>query len=282
MIRFGVHCSLKNGLAGALIEAKEKGCQSIQIFTRSPRVWKMRPASKTEIAEFQKTRKELNIFPVVVHAPYLPNLATSNSFLYDKSKGLLAEDLILSEKIGADYLVIHPGSFSETSDIETGIKNIAFAINEAIDISPGKVMVLLENVAGGGRRIGSSFEELNKIISQIKDKDRIGICFDTAHALGAGYDISNKKGIDKTLSEFESSIGLSKLKVIHMNDSMVPLASRKDRHEHIGKGFIGLKGFKYLTNCLKDRAEAGILETPKEPEGSDIKNLKLLFGFVKN
>ena len=282
MIRFGVHCSLKNGLAGSLIEAKEKGCQAIQIFTRSPRMWKMRPATKIEIAEFQKTRKELGIFPVVVHAPYLPNLATSNTFLYDKSKGLLAEDLELSEKLGAEYLVIHPGSFSENSDTETGIKKIAFAINESIGQSPGSTRVLLENVAGGGRRIGSSFEELNKIISQIKNKDRIGICFDTAHALGAGYDISNKTGIDKTLNEFESSIGLGKLKVIHMNDSMVPLLSRKDRHEHIGKGYIGLKGFKYLIQCLKGRAEAGILETPKEPEGSDKKNLKLLFGLLNN
>ena len=280
MIRFGVHCSLKNGLAGSLIEAKEKGCQALQIFTRSPRMWKMRPASKTEIEEFKNTRKELGIFPVVVHAPYLPNLATSNTWLYDKSKGLLAEDLELSEKIGAEYLVIHPGSFSENSHIITGIKNIALAINEAIYKSPGKTMVLLENMAGGGRRIGSSFDELNKIISQIENKGRIGICFDTAHALGAGYDSSNKKGIDKTLAEFDGAIGIEKLKVMHMNDSMAPLASRKDRHEHIGKGFIGLKGFKYLISCLKNQAEAGILETPKEPMNADKNNLKILFGLI--
>ncbi|MCB4791881.1 MAG: deoxyribonuclease IV [Elusimicrobia bacterium] len=282
MIRFGVHCSLRDGLAGALLEAKEKGCEAIQIFTRSPRMWKMRPAKAREIIEFKKTRKELNIFPVVVHSPYLPNLGTSNKWLYAKSTELLKEDMALSEKLGADYIVIHPGSYSENSNVKKGIANITRALNEALDEVPGKLVVLLENVAGGGRRLGSSFVELKQIIRGIKAKGRIAVCFDTAHAFGAGYDISNPAGIARTIKDFDTMIGIDRLKVIHFNDSLVPLSSRKDRHQHIGKGFIGLSGFKYIIRSLKEKVEAGILETPKEPVGSDKKNLRLLFGFRKN
>ncbi|MFH1368737.1 MAG: deoxyribonuclease IV [Elusimicrobiota bacterium] len=282
MIRFGVHCSLRDGLTGSLEEAKAKGCEAMQIFTRSPRMWKMKPPAAKAVADFIKLRKIYNIHPLVVHIPYLPNLATSKPELYRLSLQALIDDLRLAEKLEADYLVIHPGSYSDGSTLEEGIKKIVSALNVAFDEAPGKSYILLETVAGGGRRIGSSFEEIRKMIDGVKDKKRIGVCLDTAHSFAAGYDLSTPSGIDKAMKAFESIIGFKYLKAMHFNDSLVPFNSRKDRHQHIGKGYIGEKGFRYIIKKLKDKVEAGILETPKEPESADKRNLKLLYKWRNN
>jgi deoxyribonuclease-4 len=276
-MRFGVHCSLRNGLSGALLEAKEKGCEAMQIFTRSPRMWKMRPPPDGEINKFKALRKKLNIFPLVVHIPYLPNLATSKKKLYALSLKALTDDLGLCERLGADYFVIHPGSFSEDSNMWKGIENIITGLNAAIKAIPGKSKILLETMAGGGRRIGSRFDEIEAIMGKVKDQKRIGVCLDTAHTFAAGSDFSTKAGIDKALKMIDLEIGLKNLKVIHFNDSLVPKGSKKDRHQHLGKGFIGVEGFQYLIKRLNGVAVAGILETPKEPGEADKRNLKLLF-----
>ncbi len=281
MIRFGVHCSIRNGLESAIVEAKRIGCESVQIFTRSPRMWKHGFSSKKEVDDFLKSRKKNNIYPLVVHTPYLPNLATSNKKLYDLSLSSLRDDLAFCGKIKADYMVIHPGAFSEGSTLEEGIKRIALAINKVFRGVKGDTLLLIENVAGGGRRVGRSFGEISEIIKNVKEKKRLGVCLDTAHAFGAGYDISKKRPMLAALREFDALIGLDKLKVIHFNDSMVPLGSCKDRHAHIGKGHIGLKGFKYFIKRISHIAEAGILETPKEPLYSDRKNLKILYKLRK-
>lgn len=275
-MRFGVHCSLRHGLSGALEEAKAKGCEAMQIFTRSPRMWKMRPPPASEVKKFRELRKKLDIYPLVVHIPYLPNLGTSKKKLYSLSVAALIDDLSLCGKLGADYLVIHPGSYSEGSTLEKGTENIVAALNKAFRRVPGRSMILLETVAGGGRRIGSSFEEINAMIKGVKDKSRIGVCLDTAHTFAAGYDLSTEKGVDAAVDEFDRKIGLVYLKAMHFNDSLVPLGSRKDRHQHIGKGHIGPAGFMFMIGKLNGVAEAGILETPKEPESADKRNLKLL------
>lgn len=275
MIRFGVHCSLRNGLTGALDEAKAKKCESMQIFTRSPRMWKMKPPAPEAVADFNEKRKAYDIHPLVVHIPYLPNLATSKKDLYQLSLNALIDDLAIAESISADYLVIHPGSYSEDSTLQEGIKNIINALNKTFDAVKGKCRIILETVAGGGRRIGSSFEEIREILHHI-DRKRSGVCLDTAHSFAAGYDLSSKDGIEKAMSDFNWIIGIKHLKAIHFNDSMVPLGARKDRHQHLGKGHIGEKGFEYLIKVLKDKVEAGILETPKEPESADVRNLGLL------
>ena len=277
MIRFGVHCSIRDGLKNAIIEASGIGCEAVQIFTRSPRMWKHGFSSQKEIAELKKARKQKNIHPLVVHTPYLPNLATTKKLLYRLSMNSMLEDLAFCEKIGADYMVIHPGAYSDGSTLEEGVWNISSAINRVFREVSGKTMILIENVAGGGRRIGKTFEEISQIIGKIKDKRRVGVCFDTAHAFGAGYDLSTKTGVDRTLREFDSSVGLEKLKVVHFNDSAAALGSNKDRHHHLGKGHIGLEGFRYFIKRIKDKAEAGILETPKDTPSSDKKNLKILF-----
>jgi deoxyribonuclease-4 len=276
-MRFGVHCSLRHGLSGALEEALEKKCEALQIFTRSPRMWKMKPHGAREVADFKKLRAQSGLFPLAVHAPYLPNLATSNPELYDKSVNALIEDLRISDEIGADFLVIHPGSYSEESGAAEGIRKISRALDAALEASRGKCLILLENVAGGGRRLGSAFEEIKAMIDGVKEPGRVCVCLDTAHTFAAGFDVSSPSGTDRMLSTFDKIIGLGKLKMAHMNDSMAPLGSRKDRHQHLGRGHIGAAGFRHLVKRLGPIAEAGILETPKEPESSDKKNLSLLY-----
>jgi deoxyribonuclease-4 len=279
MIRFGVHCSLRNGFSGAVEEAREKKCESMQLFARSPRMWKMKSPNPEEIAECIRLREAYHIYPFVVHTPYLPNLATSKKRLYRLSKQSLHDDLVIAEQLQTNYLVIHPGAYSPESTLRHGIRNIVTAINAAFAEVPGKTVLLLENVAGGGRRIGSSFAELAQMISGIRDKQRIGICLDTAHAFAAGYDLSASSGIDAMIKEFDETVGLGYLKMLHFNDSLVPLGSRKDRHEHLGKGCIGTKGFKYLVSRIENIADAGILETPKDTPSSDQQNLSLLFAW---
>lgn len=154
-------------------------------------------------------------------------------------------------------------------------------MNTAVSKQSGKCLILLETVAGGGRRLGSSFEEIAMMREGVKNRERIGVCLDTAHSFAAGYDISKPSGTDRMLEDFDKMIGLKQLKMVHFNDSMVPCGSRKDRHQHLGKGYIGAPGFKYLVNKLRNIAEAGILETPKEPYGSDKKNLSKLFMWRK-
>jgi deoxyribonuclease-4 len=251
----------------------------MQIFTRSPRMWKMKMPSKEETSRFVALKEKLGIYPLAVHTPYLPNLATTNKELFLLSMTALIDDLIVSNHLKADYLVIHPGAYSENSDLKTGITNIAKAINYAFSKTRGSTKLLLENTAGGGRRLGSSFEELRKMIDMTDNKKRIGVCFDTAHALAAGYDITSVPSVKKTFSEFDRIISVQYLKMLHLNDSKIALGERKDRHEHLGAGHIGLKGFRSLTHHLHGIVDCGILETPKEPEGSDKKNLEILFGF---
>ena len=158
-----------------------------------------------------------------------------------------------------------------------GIENIITGLNAAIKAVPGKSKILLETMAGGGRRIGSRFDEIECIMGKVKDQKRIGVCLDTAHTFAAGSDFSTKAGIDKALKMIDLEIGLKNVKVIHFNDSLVAKGSQKDRHQHLGKGMIGEEGLKYLVKRLNKSAEAGILETPKEPGEADKRNLKLLF-----
>jgi len=272
-MRFGVHCSLRHGLAGAADEAHGLGCETLQIFTRSPRVWKMRSPAPDDVALFTKKTKQYGLHPVIVHTPYLPNLATINKELYEKSMTLLKEDIVISEEIGASYLVLHPGSYSEGSTLEVGINNIADAINRILKAVPGKSMVLLENVAGGGRRIGRSFEELKSIIDLIDDQKRIGVCLDSAHAFAGGHDLSTATAVSKVIKDFRDTIGLSYLHMMHLNDSKAAFGTYRDRHEHIGEGSIGMTGFTEIIKAFDPLVQAGILETPKDPPGSDRKNL---------
>lgn len=277
MIRFGIHASLRNGLNSSVKQALDCGCEAMQVFTKSPRVWNSAIYSQNDIASFKDEMKKSKLSPLVVHTFYLQNLATSNEELYKKSFDAFEKDLLLANKIGAKYYIIHPGSYSENSKLEEGIKRISASVNKIYANNDIKTVLLLENLAGEGRKIGSTFEELAMIMENIKTKSKVSVCFDTAHAFGAGYDLSEPKKIDLLLKNFDDTLSLSKLKVIHFNDSKMALASKRDRHEHLGLGMIGEKGLKHFVKSVKDIAEAGIIETPKDPRDSDRKNLEKLF-----
>lgn len=280
-MRIGVHCSIAKGLLGALEEAESLDCQTIQFFTRSPRVWHKREIDNSEIKKFKERQKFLDIFPLTLHTPYLPNLCSQDKRLYQHSLKVFIEDLEYAGILDADYLAFHPGSYSEGSAPEEGCKQLSDALNYLLRKIKNKVVILIENSAGGGRRICWNFQEIGSVIEKIKEKEHVGICFDTCHAYVAGYEISTKEKLEKTIDEIDKFIGLDKIKLLHTNDSKKPLGSKIDRHEHIGKGYIGLEGFRLILNHPVFKKLPAILETPRENSSADRKNLSLLRSLIR-
>lgn len=273
-MRFGVHLSTRHGLQRTVEEAKHLKCDTIQIFTRSPRMWRTRTLEDGEAEIFRHALASAHIYPLIVHTPYLPNLCTSDPALYQKSLRAFQEDIERAQMFRAQYLVIHPGAYSPEKQESEGYQNLVAALDTVFKPSIS-LTVLLENMSGGGRRLGSSFEKFSWVISHSKLSEHLGICLDTCHAVGAGFDLSTKKGIDELIKEIDRTIGLKKIKLLHLNDSKSPCGSHFDRHEHIGKGYIGEEGFKYLLTHPAFRDLPAILETPKDPPDADVQNLNL-------
>jgi len=280
--RYGFHFSITNGLTGALEEAVKLGVNAMQIFPGNPRGWEQKPFLEKDVEEFIKKREELDIKPVVIHMPYLPNLASPDKTLYKRSVEILKDTMLKAEQIKAEFVNTHAGNRKD-SDSTSAIKRLVDACMEGLSQLSLKsnVMLLIENGAGTGSEIGVRFEEIAEILSLLNDK-RTGVCFDTAHAFGAGYDLRTPVAIKKTFNEFDKIIGLSRLKVIHYNDSLVPLASKKDRHQHIGKGLIGKEGMNAIFNFSKFRDLPFIMETPVNDEGDDLMNLKTVKFFMSD
>lgn len=272
---------MRNGFAGAVEEARLLGCESFQMFGRSPRMWAARAYRPEEFVEFKKAREKACLFPVVVHGPYLPNLCTSWEELYERSYRVFKEDLEVCGNLGVEYLVIHPGAYSPESDRETGISRLVSALRKVLKEVPNSTMILIENMAGGGRRIGARFEELKSVLEQLEWHPRLGVCFDTCHALGAGYEVNSSAGVEKVMKEFGRHLDPRLIKVFHVNDSKTPLGSHRDRHEHLGKGYVGAEGFRALLTRSEFKWCAGILETPKDSPQADPSNLRVLKGFLR-
>ncbi len=289
-MKIGVHCSIRNGYINALYEAKLLGCTCLQMFTHSPRVWKFNYPELQDVIQFKNLRKKLDLSPLVIRTAYLPNPASCNEELYKKTKDLLLLEFELTELFNADYIVMHPGSYSEGKTLQEGINRIVNLIDWCFETIIKKFkkinfMLLLENVCGNGRKIGRTITELAEIINKSKFKNYIGICFDTAHGFAFGYNISTDEGNQKLLQEIDSTVSVEKLKLIHLNDTKVPLNSRIDQHYHIAKGTIGKKGFvtflKYFHHLPL------ILETPKETSfdrisEKDKQNLNRVKKILKN
>ncbi|MHA1376824.1 MAG: deoxyribonuclease IV [Candidatus Helarchaeota archaeon] len=283
-MRLGAHMPIGGGIYKSIERGNSIGCETIQIFTKSNRQWKAKPFTKEDIDKFLETKKKYKdkVHPIIAHTSYLINLAAPDKEVYDKSFNAMLIEMQRAEALKLPYLVHHPGSYIDKKNpitgLEKGIKRIAKAINDLHEKTQGfNVMICLETMAGQGTNIGRKFEELARIIKLIKDNSRIGICFDTCHAFAGGYNIKTEKGYIKTWEEFDSVIGLDKLKVFHINDSQGMLGKRKDRHEHIGKGEIGLEGFRLLLNDPEFKNYAGVLETPKGKDlAEDVENLKVL------
>lgn len=276
-MRVGVHISIAGGFENIIQRAKERQCDTIQIFSRNPRGWATCKLTTfpEKIKEFKKDLINTDIFPLIIHLPYLPNLASPKEELYLKSIDFLISDLRQAELLGAPYLITHMGSHGEAGE-EIGLENISYAINTAFDQVDNQVMLLLENMAGEKNELGYNFEHIKEVINKINSKNRIGLCFDTAHVFEAGYDISTSEGLEKAIDIINQFVGIEKIKVLHLNDSKTPCASYVDRHTHIGEGFIGHKGFKNIINHSKLKDLPMILETPVHDPEDDWKNIKTI------
>ena len=278
-MRFGFHISIAGGFSKVVERAEALGCETIQLFSRNPRGWKYGPLDDEDVAQFRNDIDEAKIDPVVVHMPYLPNLAHSKGEHFSKSVDSLIEDLKRCQKLGAQYLVTHVGKRMETSE-EQGIQSVIEALNSAFKAVNNNVLVLLENTAGQGSEIGYTFDHIREIIERVNQPERLGVCFDTAHGFEAGYNVTTKNGLDKMLREFNEKIGLDRLRVLHLNDSKTPLSSHVDRHWHIGEGEIGKEGFRHIVNHPQLNHLPGIMETPKKEEGDDKRNMKVIRGLA--
>jgi deoxyribonuclease-4 len=279
-MRFGFHISIAGGFSKVVERSRARGCETIQFFSRNPRGWKYSGLNKKEAEEFRVGAQSCNLFPVFLHMPYLPNIASFKSKFYKRSIRSIATDLYRAELLGAQYLIIHIGHRMESSEAEA-IEAVCQGINQAFEKVKNSVTLLMENTAGQGSEIGSDFDQIRKIIDGVEEDGRLGVCLDTAHTFEAGYDLSKSDGIDRTLEKFEEVIGLKKLHLLHLNDSKTPLGSRKDRHWHIGEGYIGLEGFRNLINHPLIKHLPGIMETPRKDTAEDLKNMKVIRSLVE-
>ena len=271
-MRIGVHVSIAGKIYESLDRAASLGCDTMQIFSRNPRGWAASPLAAEDVEEFRRRRKIKGIYPVVVHIPYLINLATPNEGLYRKSIDAYIKDIQRVDSLGAEYFVTHLGSHTGSGE-EKGMKRFSGALNEIIGKAHPKAMILLETTAGSGSWLGYRFQHIKEMLDNVRGPAKVGVCLDTAHVFEAGYDIKTKRGLDDTLKEFDALIGASLIKVVHFNDSMTPLGSHADRHQHIGKGAIGLEALTRVINHPKLSGAAFIMETPKKTDRDDKRNL---------
>lgn len=277
MIRIGTHLSISGGVANSAIEADKRGYGAFQIFTSSSRTWRQRLPNKSDAESFSEMIRGNGAVPFA-HIPYLCNLASPNRDVLDKSVIMLRDNIESCNMLGIRYLVLHLGShLGKGSNI--GIKNIANSINSVRD-SLGKLTLLFENTSGYKNSIGSTFTEIGRVIEESGSRG-IGICLDTCHAFAAGYDLRDREGLDKMVDEIESSIGFDKLGLVHLNDSKFDLGSTKDRHWHIGKGYIGIKGFENLFRDSHFSEGSFVLETPANDDGDDTTNIETVRSLLK-
>jgi deoxyribonuclease-4 len=280
-VRFGFHVSISGGLHKAVDRARALKCDTIQIFSRNPRGWQVKELDPDDVARFRAGIRDAGISPVAVHLPYLPNLASEVADLWQKSIEALVVDLSRSAQIGAQYVVTHMGCRQDASEQE-GLARMVSAINRAFSIvdrksqTAGYPKLLLENTAGMGQSLGYRFEHLQTVIEGVKCPDRMGVVLDTAHAFEAGYEFRTREGLNRTLRDFDATVGLKRLFLLHLNDSRTEFGSRRDRHWHIGQGAIGREGFRGIANHPLLRNLPGIMETPGSSLKQDRANMRAI------
>ena len=280
----GAHFSIAKGLHQALFTARDYGCTAVQIFTKNSSTWKEKTLSDEDVRMFDDARKNTGIRHIASHTSYLINLASPEKKKFAMSCEALKHELIRCAALKIPFAVIHPGSHMKTG-VKAGIERIASAVNRVFDKLPeNPTRLLLETTSGQGFNLGRTFEQLAAIMGKVEDRDRLGFCLDTCHIFAAGYDLRTKAAYQKTFISFETVIGLEHLYWIHLNDSKRETGSHIDRHENIGKGFIGETAFKLLMNDSRLQGIPKVLETPKgkgEKDWDQI-NLAKLRGFLWN
>ena len=262
----GAHMSIAGGLHRALERGREVGCSVVQIFLKNQLQWAARAYTAEDVAEFKAARRRTGIRTVFAHSSYLINLAATDPREWQRAVEAFHDELERAEMLELPFVVIHPGSH-RGEGLDAGVARIARALDTVLERTRGyRVMVLLENTAGGGATIGRSFEELAALLDAVARPERVGVCLDTCHLFAAGYDVRTPEGYHSTMKACARLIGLRRVRAFHLNDAKAPLGSGLDRHEKIGAGAMGAAPFRFL---MRDRRFARVpmaLETPKEPE----------------
>ncbi len=278
----GAHTSISGGVSISIDRAEKLGFTAIQIFTKNNSQWDAKPLSNMEIERFKNKLNKSHIKFIQAHDSYLINLCAKDKVLLKKSRASFSEELERCEQLGIPYLNFHPGAHGGQGE-DDGLTIIAESINIAHEkTKDSNVGSMLETTAGQGTSLGYRFEHLRKIMDRVDKPERMSVCIDTAHIFAAGYDIRSPKKYKQVMRKFDDIIGLDLLKAFHMNDSKKELGSRVDRHEHIGKGFIGKAGFKNIMGDRKIANVPKILETPKgKRQLEDLKNIKVLLSLSR-
>ena len=278
--RLGFHAPIAGGLHNALLKAQSLGADTVQMFSRNPRGWMARALTDEEVERFRAVRAETNLSPVVIHCNYLVNLAAADAAILEKSRASFREEVERGLLLGADYLVVHPGSARGACEADA-IRTCAESLKVACDgLDLATFRILIENTAGQGECIGHRFEHLREIIEACPELN-LGICLDTAHAFTAGYDIRDEDGLNATIEALERNVTLERVRAVHFNDSKVDYNSRVDRHWHIGLGHIGRDALRRVARHPRLAHAAFLLETPQDEIGDDALNLDVLRSFVE-
>lgn len=279
----GSHVSAAGGAYCAVKRAAEVGCDCLQIFTKNNNQWKCKPLTTEDVGQWQAALADSNLSHPIAHASYLINLASPKEELYRKSIDALVVEMERANQLGLEGLVVHPGAFTDSSEAD-GLQRVADAISETLSrVEPGSACLLLENTAGQGTCLGHNFAQLGELLQAADDPERVAICFDTCHAFAAGYELNTAAGFADMKRRIDTELPAGAVRYLHLNDSKKPLGSRVDRHEHIGRGEIGLEGFRLLLHDPQLGQLPGYLETEKGTdeatgENWDVINLRALRG----
>ena len=275
--RIGIHTSIAGGVENAAERARRLGCNTFQIFSTSPRRWKPYPLTGAQCEAMRNYRQKYDLRPLAIHTNYLINLAGANPPFRRQSIAAFRGEVERALALGAEYLVLHPGSY-RGSTRETGLRRVAEGIEEAVGglQLAGNLTLLLENTAGAAFSLGGRFEQLAELLQQLQGSVPIAACIDTCHVHAAGYDLVSPEGAELTLLLLDATIGLKNIPVWHCNDAKAARGSRLDRHQHIGKGSIGIEAFRRLLNDPRLQGAAFIAETPIDKPGDDRRNVKTL------
>ena len=275
-MKVGVHTSIAGAIENAAHHAKKIGCDTFQMFSANPRGWRAIDPTPEDCERFRAARRKYDLSPVVIHDNYLINLASADTFIRERSIAAFRRELKRAVALGADYLVTHPGSAKGASPaqaIGTCVKSLCQA---ASGLKLDGLTILIENTAGQGSAIWRTFEEVEEIIAGAENDLPMGACIDTAHSFEAGYALHTAAGLRDTVKQLDAAIGLKKVRVVHANDSKTAFGSHADRHEHIGKGQIGVEGFRRIVRHPKLRSIPFICETPIDRPGDDIRNVRMM------
>jgi len=273
----GAHMSIAGGLHLALERGRAVGCGAVQIFLKNQRQWAAKAMGAEDVRMFRAARRSTGIRHCFAHSSYLLNLASPDPAAWAQAVAAFTDELERAEALELSCVVIHPGSHMGAG-LEVGLRRVTAALDETLGRTAGyRVKVALENTAGGGNGLGRTFGELATLIDRAARPERLGVCVDTCHLFAAGYDLRTETGYGRAMTECETTVGRGRVLAFHLNDARAPLGSGLDRHEHIGRGFLGLRGFRRLMNDRRFARVPKVLETPKEPEPTaDLRNLAAL------